>query len=102
VLVALLVMTDFYLFAFVAFLGTIVVHLNFVLASSVVSVIICKNLCRHKHSAYNHCDNHQLFHNTCFLKLLIWKLFSFFVCCKFMTRIIPLQGVFPNLAGGFP
>ena len=58
-----------YNLTFIVVLGSVVIYLNLICTFSIVSVtsvVSCKNLCRHKHSTYNHCDNHQLFHNNCF------------------------------------
>lgn len=70
---------------FTVVLGSVVIHLNLICTFSIVSVISvvsCKNLCRHKHSAYNHCNNHQLFHNIRFLKLLLRESVSFLSAAK--------------------
>lgn len=32
-------------------------------SSVVTMVVLCHNLCRHKHCAYEGCNNHHLFHN---------------------------------------
>ena len=74
-----------YNLTFIVILDSVVIHLNLICTFSIVSVtsvVSCKNLCRHKHSAYNHCDNHQLFHNIRFLKLLLWESVSFLSAAK--------------------
>jgi hypothetical protein len=74
-----------YNLTFIVVLGSVVIHLNLICTFSIVSVtsvVSCKNLCRHKHSAYNHCDNHQLFHNIRFLKLLLRESVSFLSAAK--------------------
>ena len=75
----------FYNLTFTVVLGSVVIYLNLICTFSIVSVtsvVSCKNLCRHKHSAYNHCDNHQLFHNIRFLKLLLRESVSFLSAAK--------------------
>lgn len=75
----------------VALFATVMINLYAIICSSIVSVVLCKTLCRHKHSAYNHCDNHQLFHNTCFFKVIHSNTCCVLVWCKYITGFSPLQ-----------
>ena len=43
---------------------SVVVYTHSILFFNFASVVLCKNLRRHKHSAYKNCNNHHLFHNT--------------------------------------
>lgn len=44
--------------------SSVVIYTHSILFFNFASVVLCKNLRRHKHSAYKNCNNHHLFHNT--------------------------------------
>ena len=44
--------------------SSVVIYIHSILFFNFASVVLCKNLRRHKHSAYKNCNNHHLFHNT--------------------------------------
>jgi hypothetical protein len=44
--------------------SSVVIYTHSIIFFNFASVVLCKNLRRHKHSAYKNCNNHHLFHNT--------------------------------------
>lgn len=80
---------------------SVIVHIYSILSFSLTSVVLSKNLRRHKHSAYKNCNNHQLFHNTHFLNLLVNKMSVIFLSAANLLREkSPCNGKF-LIARGF-